>query len=162
MAIAGEFNMNSPVPGIGVGGIVFYDDSVLLIKRDKPPAFGQWSVPGGRLESGESLVDACRREVLEETGLSIVVGNIAAVVERRVESFHYVIVDFITYLPEGGAKIPIASSDVSEAMWVKMSHLSQYNLVEGLERIINKAYSSAMSGESNGLCDADGRGRDFI
>lgn len=157
-----EIKQVDPVPGIGVGAIVFDGDSVLLIKRDKPPAMGQWSVPGGKLEPGESLCDACIREVMEETGLFVKAGNIVAVVERRVESFHYVIVDFIAFIPEAGSKVPCASSDVCEALWVKVNQICQYNLVEGLERIINKAYDEVSRGQMNGLADVDGQGLDFI
>lgn len=155
-------NRNHPIPGISVGGIVFNDHSVLLIKRDKPPALGLWSVPGGKLDLGESLVDACKREVMEETGLAIDIGNIAAVVEHRIESFHYVIVDFIVILSDANVNTPIASSDVSEAQWVKINHLSQYNLVKGLEHIIIKTYNAENNGELSGLIDVDGQGQDFI
>ena len=80
-----------PVPAIGVGGIVFNNQKqVLMIQRNQPPAMGFWSVPGGKLEPGESLAEACQREIKEETGLDIEVKNIVAVVERRIEGFHYV------------------------------------------------------------------------
>ena len=88
-----------PVPALGVSGIVFNNQQqILLIQRNQPPAMGCWSIPGGKLEPGESLVEACQREIKEETGLDTEVKNIVAVVERRVEGFHYVIIDYLALL----------------------------------------------------------------
>jgi ADP-ribose pyrophosphatase YjhB (NUDIX family) len=105
-----------PVPTLGVSGIVFNNQKqILLIRRNQPPAMGLWSIPGGKLEQGESLVEACKREIKEETGLDTEVKNIVAVVERRVEGFHYVIIDYIALLADEENSQPIAQSDVSEA-----------------------------------------------
>ncbi|MDD1611691.1 MAG: NUDIX domain-containing protein, partial [Methylococcaceae bacterium] len=72
-------NPSFPEPMIGVGGLLFNrQHQVLLINRDKPPAQGLWSVPGGRLEAGESLIECCRREMQEETGLDVEVLSIVA------------------------------------------------------------------------------------
>ena len=88
-----------PVPTLAVGGIVFNNQKqILLIQRNQPPAMGFWSIPGGKLEAGESLVEACQREIKEETGLDTRVKNIVAVVERRIEGFHYVIIDYLALL----------------------------------------------------------------
>ncbi len=88
-----------PVPTLGVSGIVFNQkNQILLIRRNQPPAMGFWSIPGGKLEAGESLAEACQREIKEETGLITEVKHIVAVVERRVESFHYVIIDYLAQL----------------------------------------------------------------
>ena len=77
---------NLPVPTLAVGGIVLNNHKqVLLIRRNQPPAMGFWSIPGGKLEPGESLVEACHREIKEETGLHTEIKNIVTVVERRVE-----------------------------------------------------------------------------
>jgi 8-oxo-dGTP diphosphatase len=77
-----------PTPAIGVGGIVFnHRGEVLLIQRNQPPATGLWSIPGGKLEPGESLAEACHREVKEETGLKVQVTAVVAVVERQSEGF---------------------------------------------------------------------------
>ena len=126
-----------PVPTLAVGGIVFNNQKqILLIQRNQPPAMGFWSIPGGKLEAGESLVEACRREVKEETGLDTEVKNIVAVIERRVEGFHYVIIDYLALLVDGENTQPIPQSDVSEAKWVSLEHLNDYALVEGLAEII--------------------------
>jgi len=128
---------NLPVPTLGVSGIVFNNQKqILLIQRNQPPAMGFWSIPGGKLEAGESLVEACRREVKEETGLDTEVKNIVAVIERRVEGFHYVIIDYLALLVDGENTQPIPQSDVSEAKWVSLEHLNDYALVEGLAEII--------------------------
>lgn len=141
-----------PKPVIGVGGIVFDNrQQVLLIRRGQPPAQGLWSVPGGRQESGETLVEACAREILEETGLAVAIKGIVAVVERRLEGFHYVIIDFLaTPLDETGMP-PIAGGDVSEAYWVGLDTLPTYALVEGLEAIIRRAYRCGVADREVGL-----------
>ena len=131
-----------PVPTLGVSGIVFNKQKqILLIQRNQPPAMGFWSIPGGKLEAGESLAEACRREIKEETGLDTEVKNIVAVVERRVEGFHYVIIDYLALLADEENSQPIARSDVSEARWVSLEHLIHYDLVEGLAEIIVRTYN---------------------
>ncbi len=105
-----------PEPKVGVSAVVFNTSGcILLIKRNKAPALGLWSIPGGRHEAGESLQEACKREVFEETGLTVDVQGILAVVERRIESFHYVVIDFIATLIDDINIQPVAQSDVSEA-----------------------------------------------
>ena len=152
-----------PVPSIGVGGVLFNAHrQVLLIKRNQAPALGLWSIPGGRLESGESLVEACRREFLEETNLEVQVKQVIAVVERRLEGFHYVIIDFAVQLADANKQIPIANSDVSEAKWVSLDELGQYELVVGLGEIIKRTFGYLDSGRIGGLRDVDLRGTDFI
>ncbi|MGJ0514446.1 MAG: NUDIX hydrolase [Methylomicrobium sp.] len=133
-------NLSYPEPMIGVGGLLFNrQNQVLLIKRDKPPAQGLWSVPGGKLEAGEGLTECCRREIREETGLDVNVVSLIAVVERRIENFHYVIVDFLVELRDECANIPCAASDVSEARWIDLKKIDDYPLVAGLSEIIQRA-----------------------
>jgi len=152
-----------PVPTLGVSGIVFNKHKqILLIQRNQPPSMGIWSIPGGKLEAGESLAEACRREINEETGLDTIVKNIVAVVERRVEGFHYVIIDFLALLADEEHGQPVAKSDVSEARWVSLEHLDQYDLVGGLEEIILRTYAMCSGGHSAGLFDVDATGSDFI
>jgi ADP-ribose pyrophosphatase YjhB (NUDIX family) len=150
------------VPAIGVGGLVFNGDAVLLICRGKAPASGQWSVPGGKLEAGESLMAACAREIREETGISAAIKQIVAVVERRIENFHYVIIDFLAELTPHTATQPVAASDVSAAVWVPVTDLAQYDLVEGLLEIIQRAYRCRQEHLAFGLCDVGKHGVDFI
>ncbi|WP_152555669.1 NUDIX hydrolase [Methylomarinum vadi] len=150
-----------PMPAIGVGAVVLNRrGQILLIKRDKAPAHGLWSIPGGKQEAGETLVEACRREVLEETGLKVKIHNILAVVERRLEGFHYVIVDFFAECSDEKT-FPVAQSDASEACWVAPVHLERFALVEGLKAIIDSAVEQFQRGVEHGLVDREGRGTDF-
>jgi 8-oxo-dGTP diphosphatase len=153
----------TPIPNIGVGGVLFNKyQQVLLIKRNQPPAQGLWSIPGGKLEPGESMVEACRREFYEETNLDIEVKHIVAVVERRLEGFHYVIIDFCVQLVDEENCVLIAQSDVDETKWVGLDDLSQYDLVVGLAEIIKRTYGCLARGGLGGLQDADLEGTDFI
>src|SRR5664280_1453125 len=137
MEIMQNNTQSLPVPTLSVSGIVFNNQKqILLIKRNQPPAMGLWSIPGGKLEADESLLEACQREIKEETGLDTEVKNIVAVVERRVEGFHYVIIDYLALLADQENSQPIAQSDVSEARWVNLEHLIDYDLVAGLADII--------------------------
>lgn len=145
---------------IGVGGVLFNQrGDVLLIKRDKAPAQGLWSVPGGKLEAGEALTACCRREIREETGLDVNVLSVIAVVERRIENFHYVIVDFLVALQDRNRCTPRAASDVSEARWVDLDTIAAYPLVPGLLAIIHRA---AAAGGDGGLCAPEESVTDFI
>lgn len=152
-----------PVPTLGVSGIVFNNQKqILLIQRNQPPAMGFWSIPGGKLEPGESLVEACQREIKEETGLDTEVKNIVAVVERRVEGFHYVIIDYLAQLADEENSQPVAQSDVSEARWVSLEHLFDYDLVAGLAEIILRTYKVYNGDHVAGLYDIDATGSDYI
>lgn len=153
---------NQPRPAIGVSAIIFdANERVLLIQRGKPPAVGQWHVPGGKLEAGEALVEGVRREVKEETGLDVTIGTIMAVVERRQEGFHYIIVDFLARLdsPEYSEIRP--ADDASAAAWVAENELYQYPIAEGLLPILQRA-RLAHRGEKLGLVDVEGLGTDFV
>jgi 8-oxo-dGTP diphosphatase len=152
-----------PIPSIGVGGLLFNKcQQVLLIKRNQAPAQGLWSIPGGRLEPGETLVEACRREFYEETNLAIDVRQVVAIVERRLEGFHYVIIDFYVQLANEEKCVLIAQSDVAEARWVSLDNLGDYDLVVGLAEIIKRTYDGLATGGLNGLQDIGLMGTDFI
>ncbi|NOT11373.1 MAG: NUDIX hydrolase [Methylococcaceae bacterium] len=148
---------------IGVGGVIFNEcQQVLLIQRNKAPASGYWSVPGGRLEPGESLAEACRREVKEETGLDVAPTTIVAVVDRRLEGFHYVIIDYLALLSDEKSQPPIAHSDVSDARWVNVDQISAYDLVEGLEEIILRTFALFSKSVHGGLHDPNQTDKDYI
>jgi ADP-ribose pyrophosphatase YjhB (NUDIX family) len=153
-----------PIPAIGVGGILFNKhQQVLLIRRDQPPAKGLWSVPGGRLEPGESLVDCCQREFYEETNIEITVQHIVALVDRKLEGYHYVIVDFLVIMNDEENIDLKAQTDVSEASWFTLPELADMPIVTGLTEIIRRCYKShVIEKHLSGLYDPYQTGDDFI
>lgn len=123
-------------PVVAVAGIVFDDQGrVLLIQRGKPPGQGLWTVPGGKLEGGESLADAVVREVREETGLDVTVGPLVEVVERIAEGYHYVILDYLAF----GAGEPRAGTDAADARFVTREELAALPLTDGLLPVLDRA-----------------------
>ncbi|WNV04508.1 NUDIX domain-containing protein [Candidatus Methylospira mobilis] len=149
------------LPAIGVSGIVFNSSGkVLLIQRSKPPADGQWHPPGGKLEPGESLIEGCRREVFEETGLTVTPRSIAAVVERRMEGFHYVIIDFFADCMDDPEQAR-AGDDAAALAWVAPDEYGDYSLPVGLLPVLKTAYA-LWAGNAAGLVDTEGNGSDFV
>ena len=112
--------MTQSRPEIAVGGIVVHDEKLLMVKRATPPAQGLWTVPGGRVELGEYMVDAVRREVREETGLDVEVGELAGMFEVLGDP-HYVIFDFLA-APTGATEVA-AADDASEVRWVPLDEV---------------------------------------
>ncbi|MBI4479180.1 MAG: NUDIX hydrolase [Acidobacteria bacterium] len=136
-------------PLVGVGGVVIDGDRVLLVRRAREPLKGEWSLPGGLVEVGESLAAAVRREMAEETGLEVRVEGIVKVLDRitfakgrdakkRVK-YHYVLVDFLCRVESGDLR---ASSDVSDARWIPRRDLARYSLRPATLRVIEKAFQS--------------------
>jgi len=131
-------------PVVGVGAVVLEGQRVLLIRRGHAPLKGQWSLPGGRVDVGETLEQAIAREVLEETGLEIEVGPIVEVLDRisrdadgRVEH-HFVLIDFVGR-PRGGALR--SASDAEDAAWVALHDLARYEVAPVTISVIQKAAS---------------------
>ncbi|MDH3300201.1 MAG: NUDIX hydrolase [Acidimicrobiia bacterium] len=123
-------------PVLAVGAVVAVDHHLLLVTRANPPARGQWTIPGGRVEPGESLADAVVREVAEETGLDVECGPLVGWVERIGTGFHFVIFDFRAD-PIGVATglnglAPTAGDDAGDARWVPFDELPTMDLVPGL------------------------------
>jgi len=119
-------------PLVGVGGVVVHRNRVLLIRRGSEPLKGQWSIPGGLLELGEELTVAVRRELKEETGLTVEPVHMLEVFDRIVRrgrrvQFHFVIVDYACRV-KGGRLRP--GSDVLDARWASRKELPQYHLTE--------------------------------
>jgi mutator protein MutT len=120
-------------PHIGVGAIVIRENKILLVKRGKEPAKGLWSVPGGRLEHGEYISDAVAREVKEETGLDVEVGELLGVFEV-VGDPHFVILDHIaTVVGEERLK---PGDDADEVRWVKLKDLSKLECTPRFEEAL--------------------------
>jgi len=128
-------------PIVGIGAVIVKDNKVLLIKRAGDPGRGLWSIPGGLVELGEKIKDAVCREVKEETGLDVRVGEIADVTEiitrdeKDKVKYHFVIVDFFAEVLRGELK---PSSDALEAKWVEFKDLRKYRLTETVERLFKK------------------------
>lgn len=128
--------MTSPArPEICVGAIVVDDYRLLLVRRGRGPAAGDWSVPGGRVEAGETLAEAVVRELAEETGLEGVCGDLLGWVERIGDGHHYVILDFVVTLLEWGE--PVAGDDAAEAAFVPLSEVAEWRLVDGLAEFLH-------------------------
>lgn len=122
--------MARPGPEVAVGAVAVADDALLLVRRSQAPAFGLWSVPGGRVERGETLAEAVVREVAEETGIETVCGPLLGWVERIGDDHHFVILDFVVTALE--PRPPVAGGDASEAAWVPVVEVPTLPLVDGL------------------------------
>jgi mutator protein MutT len=129
-------------PIVGVGAVIVDGDRVLLAQRAHEPLKGQWSLPGGAVEVGETLAEALGREVREETGLEVRVGPVVEVIDRvhraadgRVE-YHFVIVDYLCE-PAGGTLAH--SSDAADVRWAHMDDLDAFKLTEQARAVIQKA-----------------------
>jgi ADP-ribose pyrophosphatase YjhB (NUDIX family) len=130
--------VNVTAPQLAVGAIVLDRDRLLLVQRDREPGAGHWSVPGGRVEPGERLRHALAREVREETGIDIVVDDLAGWAERIDRGHHYVILDFFARPTEPGA-VPHAGDDARAAAWVPVAALDGVDLVDGLAEFLRAA-----------------------
>lgn len=103
-------------PTVGVGAVILDDDGRLLcVKRGRAPAMGRWSLPGGRIEAGETATEAVAREVFEETGLVVEVSNLIGHVDIITDDRHYVVLDFAA-VAVGGT--PEAGDDAAEIAWL--------------------------------------------
>ncbi len=127
-------------PVVGVGGVVVLNGRALIVKRAHEPRKGEWSLPGGIVELGETLVEATRREMLEETGLDVAVGAVVEVFDRvhRLEDrvqYHFVIVDYLC-TPIGGTLR--AGDDALEVAWAGPDEIARYGINEHAARVLRR------------------------
>lgn len=131
-----------------------------MIRRGSEPLRGQWSIPGGTLEIGESLQAGVARELLEETGLEVRVLDMIEVFDRifyeepgslggvpKRPKFHYVIVDYLCECISGEAR---AGSDVTDAVYVREDELERYHLTPTATRVLKKAFAMARERQAKG------------
>lgn len=140
-------------PFVAVGAFVWRDDKILLIRRGKAPRKGEWSIPGGAQDLGETLEQTAVREVLEETGIHIRVTGLLDVIDHidRDEQghirHHYSLIDYMAEAISGDAR---PGDDVTEVVWASPDDLDQYKLWTETERLIKLSQSrrSALPGTS--------------
>jgi 8-oxo-dGTP diphosphatase len=137
-------------PVVGIGGVVIENQRALLIKRGSEPLLGQWSIPGGTLELGESLQQGVARELLEETGLEVRVLDMIEAFDRIFldpaaanskdrprPKYHYVIVDYLCERLAGEAR---AASDVTDIAYATEQELEKFQMTSTAMRVLRRAF----------------------
>jgi acetyl-CoA carboxylase carboxyl transferase subunit beta len=126
---------------VAVGAVIVQKGSLLLVERANEPGAGRWAVPGGRVEPGETLAEAAVREVREETGLEVVVGDIAwagdSIGPGDPAAWHFAIVDFWA-TPTGGAVV--AGGDAVRAEWVPVEELPAWPIVDTMVDLVQTLF----------------------
>jgi len=130
-------------PLVGVGALIYDGDRILMAQRGKPPLEGLWSLPGGLVETGESLKDAVCREVREETGLEVRPLGVLEIFERIMRDaqgaaeYHYVLIDYVCAVSGGEL---CAGDDACRAEWVRRRDLKKLAITEGTLAVIEKGF----------------------
>jgi 8-oxo-dGTP diphosphatase len=138
-------------PLVGVGAIIIDEDRVLLVKRGHPPLAGEWSIPGGVLEVGETLREAAVREAMEETSLEVEPGDLLGVYDRILRDadertlYHYVLIDFLCRRISGE---PQAAGDADEVRWFTQADAAKLGLAKDTAEVVRLGFekSSQRSG----------------
>lgn len=131
-------------PIVGVGALILDGDRILLVERGKEPLKGLWSLPGGVLETGETLEEGLRREVREETGLEIEAPKVHEIFERILRDadgaceYHYVLIDYVCRKAGGVLR---AADDACRAEWVSRARMAEYRITEGTLPVIERAFA---------------------
>ena len=147
-------------PIVGIGGVLIHEGRVLLIRRGSEPLLGQWSIPGGSLELAETLQEGVARELLEETGVVVRVGEMIEIFERifletparMVEGvarprYHYVIVDYLCEWVSGEAR---AGGDAVDVAWAEEEELGKFEMTPTAMRVLGKAFAMWRAGVRGG------------
>ncbi len=134
-------------PLVGVGAVIVREQRVLLIRRGQAPLLGEWSLPGGVLECGETLREAAVREAREETGLVVEAVDMLGVYERIIREdtgvrYHYVLIDFLCRPVGGELK---AGSDAAEVGWFMREELPPLKLAYDANDVVLKGLARAES-----------------
>lgn len=133
-------------PLVGVGAIIIDSGRVLLVKRGHPPLAGEWSIPGGVLELGETLREAAIREAKEETCLTIETAELLGVYDRVLRDdegrtiYHFVLIDFLCLRVAGQAQ---AADDADEVRWFSPAEAAQVALPEDTAEVIRLGFQKA-------------------
>jgi ADP-ribose pyrophosphatase len=131
-------------PRVAVGAVVFHENRVLLVRRGQAPSDGQWAIPGGGVELGETLAQAAEREIREETGIRIAAEEpiyVFDMVERDRAGnvrFHYVIVDLAAHYLGGELR---AGDDAAEARWVSADEMQALVVSPPTRRLLARHYA---------------------
>ncbi len=131
-------------PILGVGALILEGDRILMVQRGKAPLLGYWSLPGGAVETGELLREAIAREVLEETALTVEVGEMAEVFERLMPDadggteYHYVLLDYLCKVTGG---TPMAGDDSAAVAWVRREDLPTLLITPGTLEVIERVFA---------------------
>jgi 8-oxo-dGTP diphosphatase len=134
-------------PLVGIGAVIVEQNRVLLIRRGTAPLLGEWSLPGGVLECGETLREAVVRETREETGLLVETGEMLGVYERLIRDdegrlrYHYVLIDFLCRPVSGDLK---AGSDAADVRWFTRDELPPLNLADDTNDVLLKGLARTM------------------
>ena len=133
-------------PLLGVGAVIVRDERVLVVRRLNPPLQGQWSIPGGLVETGETIKQALIREIREETGLAVEPIELIEVFERilrdtdsRVQ-YHFVVIDYLCRILSGEA---CPGTDVSEIQWTRLEDLPELGITPETRSVIEKGLNAA-------------------
>ena len=141
--MAGDDRRYPKRPLVGVGALIFHRGRILMAQRGKQPLRGWWSLPGGALETGESLADAVRREVLEETGLVVEPLRVFEIFERIMRDhagaaeYHYVLIDYLCRVKGGELR---AGDDACQVAWMRPGELKGLQITEGTLGVIERAF----------------------
>jgi 8-oxo-dGTP diphosphatase len=120
-----------PSPQLCVGAIAVHDGHLLMVRRGHGPAAGEWAVPGGRVDQGETLAEAVLRELREETSVDGLCGEFIGWTEQITDEHHFVIMDFAVSCLDRTE--PVAGDDAAEAEWVPLAEVVERRLAPGLE-----------------------------